>query len=864
LTAVSTAGTVGTIAGTVSDESGEPVVGASVVIEDTPYGSMTDENGEYYIPRLSAGSYTVTARLVGMAPMTKEGVTVVADQLTRTDFTLREAAAGRTVIEVKDQRSVILHDVPATVHVIDREEIGLMPVSGILDAVRHQPGIVFRRGAIHVRGGRPGEVAFLLDGIPMRSPVENTFTSSVPMSALSEMSVTTGGLGAEYGNAMSGIVNMVTREGGPRYEAELHLRGGDMTEIGWEDVARNYTEPSENDDFRSRCANVEATLGGPEPFSEYLLPAIGIDAPWDARFFGALGWLRSGRDLTDSRGFWENNWQNGLTGSMKVTARLSEGTKLSLLGHYFYRQNGWDEWAWSRYEEPIYIGGVPYLGEDLDYALPIRFREDYGYTLVLTQMVGDESYVDLKVNRNTFANWRRIRSEAGGYQGDDLTPPDWYGGYHPEDRVADSLGFYHSGVHPDVWLESMSKVVNGRFDLVTRFENDLELQTGVEGRYYDIYDYSVHVESSQDKYVSLWKAYPNAGGAYVQGSSRFTGGLVLNAGVRFDYFDPNTRKLSVEDGTMVDIPVKYQISPRIGMTHPISTRDVFFATYGHYFQMPNLNQLFFGTDYNPSGPNSIMGNPDLEAEQTISYELGLRHLFGELTSVAVSAFYKDITGLVRTAEQYSESYDYYYVYENDDSHGTVRGLEIKLLQLPGRWISGSLGYTYSIAKGRYSTPTEQWEYATEGLVIPPREDNYLDWDQTHTADMNLTLSMPQGSGPSLAGWRFLEGGRLTVDWCYGSGFPYSPPLGESEQPRVNTERYPWTMQTDVIASKRIPAGPLELEAGVTVYNLFNRHNVSRIFDTGHYISSGEPGGPTGNPGAWSSARHFLARLDVIW
>ncbi len=858
------AATTGTVAGVVESDAGHILVGATVVIEGTPFGTMTDSNGEYYIPRLSPGSYTVTARMIGMGSVSKEGVLVVSGQTTRTDFVLEEAASGATVIQVTDQRNLILENVPSTIHVIDREEIETMPVAGILDIVQRQPGITSRGGEIHVRGGRAGEVAFLLDGVSMRSPVTNSFVSSVPLSSLSEASITTGGLSARYGNAMSGVVNMITKEGGPEYEGEFHVRHGDMTVFGYEQEARNYSEPSENDNYRSDCVNCELAFGGPEPITTYLLPAIGINLPGEVRFFGACEWMRSGYDLEDSRGNWENNWQNLLSSSGKITWRPSGNTRIWTNGHYYYRQNGWDEWRWSLYDHSAYIEEEPYLAQDPDFALPIRFEEDYGVTVGLTQMMGERSFIDFKVSWNRFCQWQRIRAEDGGYIGDNFTPSDWiyFTAFQP--RVEDSLGFYHSGIHSDVWLESSNYVTTGRLDYTGKINPIMELTAGVEASYFDLYDYSTYVADWLNTYASLWEAYPWSGAAYAELSSRFSGGLVLNTGLRLDYFQPNAQVMTAEDLTIRDASAKYQLSPRIGMTNPISDRDVFFCTYGHYFQMPNMNQLYFGTDYNVSESATIVGNPDLEAQRTNSYEAGLRHRFTSRSSLAVSGFYKDITGLVRTATHYDESMGDYFQYSNDDSHGSVRGVEITFLRLPGDYLSGSVNYTYSVAKGRYSSATAQYEYTVEGDTIPPGEDNYLDWDQTHVASAHANYSVPRGEGPRVYGIHPLEGLEVAMDWTYGSGFPYSPPSGASQVPKVNTQRYPWTMQTDLKVSRRFWTGPLEFRASITVYNLFDRTNIDRIFDPAWYQSTGDPGGIMSNPGAYSPTRHFMLSLDLYF
>ena len=855
------ASTTGAIAGIVQDSKGAAVIGASVMVEGTQLGAMTSGSGEYYIPRLAPGTYSITARMVGMGAVTVQGVTVVSDQTTRIDLVMNPEVVGATIVEVTGQRNLVLEDIPSTIYVVDRSEIETMPVASVLDVIQRQAGVSAQGGEIHVRGGRAGEVAFLLDGVSLRSPVTNALASSVPLSAIAEASTTTGGFGANYGNAMSGVVNMVVREGGSDYEGDVNLGAGDMTAFGVESEERNYSASAENDNYRSDCLDGEVSLGGPEPFTTYLLPAIGIHMPGEMRFFGACEWVRSGFDLKDSRGNWENNWQNYLSGCLNLTYRPDVLTSIGCLGRYSYRQRGWDEWAWSRYDQPTYVEGEPYLGGSTDHALPIRFDESWGITSRASRMLGSNTFIELMVDRSEFCRWQRIRDPGGGYVGEDLTPAAWFAEYFPG-RAADSLGFYHSGMHPDVWLESRSSVTSGRLGLTRQFGRILQVKAGIEGNYYDIYDLSVYASGPGQTFVSNWRAYPSSGAAYLQTSADFSGGMVLNTGLRVDAFNPNTDMITPGETGSTDIPVKWQFSPRFGITHPISDRDVFFATYGHYFQMPSLNQMFCGTNYNLSGDYSIVGNPDLDAIRTTSYEAGVRHRIGELSTLSLSAFYKQITGLVQTTPG-SDGSQFFFMYANDDSYATVQGAELTLMRLPGRLLSGSVSYTYSLATGRYSSATEQYDYSSQGYSVIPAEENYLDWDQRHSAGAHLTISTERGEGPSLGGFHPLGGCALTLDWSYGSGFPFSPASSDS-LPRINTERYRWTMQSDMSAAKRFWTGGLEIEAKMTVFNLFNRRNIVRIYDPGIYLDSGDPGGSMSNPAAYSPARHVLFGISLRW
>jgi len=847
--------------GVVSSEDHDPVIGASVLVEGSQSGCMTDASGGFYIPRLSPGEYSITVRMVGMASVTVHGISVVSDQNTIMNVELAEEAVGSTVITVTGQRNIVLENVPSSIQVVDRSEIQTMAVSGIIDVLQSQAGVNTRGGEIHVRGGRSGEVDFLLEGASMRSPVTNSYSAGIPLSAIAEASTITGGFGAEYGNALSGVVKMVAREGGSEYDGNVRLGTGDNTAFGLESSRRDYSAQSENDEFRSDCLDGEVSIGGPEPLSSYLLPSLGINIPGKASLFTAMEWSRSGFDLEDSRGNWENNWQNNLSGLVNLTYRPDAVTGISVLGRYSYRQSGWDEWAWSAYDEPVYIDGEPYLGGNWDYALPIRFDESWGITAGINRLLGRSTVVETMFDRSVFSQWSRIRDEEGGYIGEEFTPSAWYGEFFPG-RVSDSLGFFRNGIHSSIWLDSKSVVYSGRIGITSQLGSVVKLETGLEGKLYDIYDYGVTSASPEQTWVNIWKADPRSYAFFAQTSSNFSGAMVLNTGARIDVFDPATRMTVPGESGSENVPLKIQISPRFGITHPISERDVFFATYGRYFQMPSLNQMFSGTNYNMSGDYSIVGNPDLDAVRTISYEAGVRHRTGDLSTFSFSAFYKEITGLVQTSPLSDET-GFFFMYENDDSYATVQGAEATFLQLPGRLFSGNLSYTYSIAEGRYSSPVEQYQYSSQGYAVIPVDDNYLDWDQRHLLNARINMSAGRGEGPLVAGFRALEGASIGLSWSYGSGYPYSP-NSEAFLPEINTERQPWTMNTDLLMVKKIRAAGLEIDLRFSVFNLFNRANIERIYDPDIYAETGIPGGAAGNPAAFSPSRHLFFSLGVAW
>ena len=416
-----TAGTTGKIAGRVTDTDGNPLVGATVMVVGTSYGAMTDPNGEYFIINLQPGTYSLQARMVGMGEQTKEGASVLADMTTRMDFLLNPEAVGNTVITVTDQRGMILRDVTSSVSVVSRDEIRTMPVAGITDVVNRQAGTV-NDGQLHMRGGRGGEIAYVVDGISQVDPNGMVSDQSIPLSAVAETSVMTGGFGAEYGNAQSGVINVVTREGGDSYSGSLGMYGNDFQALGlsegwdWGYPGAFYEGLKSLEEhggdkpaaFAEARLAAEVSLGGPEPITQYLLPAMGVDVGADVRFFASTRWLQNGGGPDESYGYNFNNGREEWNGSAKLTIKPNPRTRISFSGtlrdldlayyHSTYAPGGW---LWSRYEIPYEDPNTGDMvgGQSIKYGLPDRFIHNHSIGFSLTQTLSDASFLEFKINQ---------------------------------------------------------------------------------------------------------------------------------------------------------------------------------------------------------------------------------------------------------------------------------------------------------------------------------------------------------------------------------------------------------------------------------------------------------------------------------
>ena len=204
------AGTTGKIAGTVTDKStGEPLIGANIIVVGTNLGAASDLNGQYTILEVPPGVYSVQVSYIGYRKLIVDDVRVFIDQTARLNITLESEAVEVGELVVVAERQLIKPDVATSVTSVSGSDIKELPVASVMGAVNLQAGI--RNGMI--RGGGNDRILLMLNGVTLRDPRNNEATGSIALSAVKEVSVERGGFNAEYGQVQNGIINVVTREG---------------------------------------------------------------------------------------------------------------------------------------------------------------------------------------------------------------------------------------------------------------------------------------------------------------------------------------------------------------------------------------------------------------------------------------------------------------------------------------------------------------------------------------------------------------------------------------------------------------------------------------------------------------------------
>jgi outer membrane receptor for ferrienterochelin and colicin len=348
------AGTTGKIAGKVTDKNtGEGMPGANVIILaqikegneiplDRPLGAATDMDGNYVIINISPGKYVVQTSFVGYSTIKTRDVVVSIDVTTPFDFEMAEEAVQGAEVVVVAEREIVNKSITSSQASVAAEQIQALPVQEVSEVLSLQAGVsVDRGGGIHIRGGRSSEVAYFVDGVSVTDVYNGGSAVRVENESVQELQVISGTFNAEFGNVMSGVINLVTKDGSEQYHGNVNLYAGDYVSsdkelyLGIDDVDPIATH------------NVQGSLSGPVPLLGNKLTFFAT-----GRYYSTDGWLNgrrmfnlngdtlgvfgseSGKD-TIANEIMPMNTQLNRSGQLKLSYRLSSTitVKLGLLGN---------------------------------------------------------------------------------------------------------------------------------------------------------------------------------------------------------------------------------------------------------------------------------------------------------------------------------------------------------------------------------------------------------------------------------------------------------------------------------------------------------------------------------------------------
>ncbi|MBN2280310.1 MAG: TonB-dependent receptor [Candidatus Marinimicrobia bacterium] len=816
------AGTTGKIAGRVIDsETGSALIGVNVIVEGTSTGAATDSDGYYAIVNVNPGLYSLKATMIGYQLVVQTNVQVMVDLTTTINFEMgTETLNGEEVVVIAEM-PLVKKDVTSTSFRVSSDQIDQLQVQNLSEIIELQAGVVDG----HFRGGRAGEVMYIVDGVPMNDAYSGDNLFDVEGEMIQEVEIISGTFNAEYGQAMSGIVNIVTKEGQQYYSGKISMYGGDYIS--------NHTQTFINIDAINPLSvkNLQISLSGPVPFWEDRLSFSIM-----GRMYGNEGWQYGRRifvpgdysyfsdkaeeQLIQSSGdssYVPMNPNSSKTLQGKLSFKLTQRDKINYTG--FYED-----------EKHLNFDRLFKYNPDGNYR---HESSSYQHSLQYTHMLGMTTFIT--------ANVSQVHTEYGQYVY--KNPFDLR--YVPLEFLTNnnSNGFSTGGMR--MWHHFRDNTTRiAKTDLRTGFYKNHTIGFGASYKKvelslheYQIYfdeDDQIRIPSDSSWYNNSYYHTPEEIAFYLQDKMEL-GEMIINLGLRYDSFNPDgvvpENYYNTVDAPKKEARSSSQLSPRIGIAYPISDQGVIHFSYGHFFQVPNYEHLYINPDFEvnliqlkgdqpPRGSFNIMGNAELKPEKTVSYEIGIKQAIGQNLTIDVTGFNKDIRDLIGQITKTNIYGGKYWYFINRD-FANVKGVTVALEMAERPGLFGiSVDYTYQSATGNASDPLDESKnQESDPPIQSEKKRRPLNWDQTHS--LNLTATTTQ------AGFHFSLIGKI------GSGTPYTRESPYYNNRILNGERKPMTMTFDLNITKDIKMKYMLLSPFVKITNLFDRRNNRDV-----YTSSG--------------------------
>ncbi len=721
------AGVTGKIRGKVFDSSNRlPLPGANVMIDGTNYGAATDENGEFIILHVSPGNYSVTASMIGYQKMTISQVNVMTDLTTELEFKLAELSLSlEDEVIVVAKKKIIQKDVTASVQNIEIKQLEKLPMPGAKEALMVQAGVFFNPVPVvgglgsagkgekrySVRGGDQDEILWFVDGARTanlmigRADWGGSFTN-VNMYAIKEVQMMTGGYTAEYGNAQSAIVNVITKS------------GNDNNFFG---AAEYIFSPAGQRHF----GNYLYDRTTQKEFLDHTLPDGSLDPNW---------WTKERQQqIYDYTDIPDHTFYLSFVGplfsingnKLKFFTAANYDSKAYSMPHprdSRIKENYMVTFSYSPEAMKFKFSGFynhdahSTLQENGDFTNQAKYSRGWGSLLDTYSWFASIDFTHVLSNDFFYqilfsTYWSHFLEKPSSYNLVGVSEKPTLFGFHRYNGFEDEpFDKFSPTIYNDMLTGDISLVGNINW----QFDKSNLLKSGFEFRY-NTYDERENLRLpsfTRDK--SLWlnrglneTYHPLQFGFYVQDKMEFES-MILNIGLRYDYFNPNMRwfkstniyNLAVNpnydlsaDPDNDDIDdngnVRYSFnnvlnqpresakdyhmfSPRFGVSFPISENSLLHFNYGHYMQLPAFEQMFefayFRPEYivkntikerelaaaegreekhiksNSGDPERVVAytNKPLKPQKTIMFEVGMKQNFDDFAVLDVTAFYKDV------------------------------------------------------------------------------------------------------------------------------------------------------------------------------------------------------------------------------
>ena len=864
----------GSVTGRVTDrKTGHAIPFATVNVIGTQRGALTTSEGVFQITAVPVGAWEVKAQLLGYRPTSKTGVVVTPGKPTVVDFALEDIIVHEEkVVEVTGERQLVEVKQGATIRRMTAGEIRNLAVTTVGDVLQQQAGISTDAEQIHVRGGRTDETVFVVNGVANRDLVTGQSTAGqLNARSVSEVNVATGAFDVRYGNALSGIVEIKLKEGTDKFQTGITTSAGSYGGRMWQVVS-----------------------SGPDPLWAPMLRLARVKLPGTFTTIVDL----SG-SLFETRFSYLNNRNASLLESTVFPPythpRLHSSYEDSFLGYKFHYPDMWSPSEDNRWAGRYGLYWKPNDRDKLSYTFSKRIAIDQGFSrtfLTAQGDLGDPAYpwqwyhriahasTFFEDNVQSSVQWRRAlsatgyteaqvsryffaqRQDVGGKLWGDYVEPDDRGNFPVGDRRRDDY-FYDTGDSYQ-WSDRRTTSWGLTWNVTQRLHHN-EVEAGVEHQfqtvqYLDIEYPWIYDKNGLGQSHDLWIAHPWVGDLFLRDRLEYEG-FVASVGARLDYWMIGREaELALADTSRHNIApsersgfydetssffgrrMKVHVSPRVIVSHPITENSSFFFNYGQFTQIPSYRYVYSKLNSISSESFPLQGNPNLNPQISVNYEVGAKHQFLPVAAANVTFFVRDVydyPSATRVDPLTGTNIQSYFIYLNGH-FSRSKGAEIEVEKRRSHHWSAKLSYSYQQTKGKSSNPNEERALQEIGGNTETRlSEVFVSWNRPHKLTGNFDMRF-EDDAPR--GFSWMRRAGLNVFVQGQSGRAYTPYDLANQNPigLPYSMNAPFQVTTDVKINRWFKMMGRRFDASLQGTNVFDNHLIYRVDSvTGHGYVWGE-------------------------
>ncbi len=667
----------------------------------------------------------------------------------------------------------------------------------------------------------------------------------------------------------TGAVNPAT--GQPYWDQNLRNQYPDFE--GWVSIAnQTLANDNPNDDITPEQAQriflwqhrrmldinkpdyeVDGTVGGPIPGGE----ALG-----NLRFLASLRTTKSMYVIPLSRDGLSN-----LTGQLKLTSDISQGMKLMVQGLYseVHGTNDNNAGLPGIFSSP---GSITDALNRVSYIDARMFATDYwapstviykSFGAKFTHVLSPSTFYEVTLNSflsRYFTNPAALRDTSTLYNISGVMLDEAPFGF--ADFPSSGINGIRMGVGFSNSRDS-SKVstYSARFDLQSQLDKNNNLKTGLEF----VYTENKVNYASVDKFLpsgrsrSVWNNFPIRGAFYVTDKLEFEG-MVANIGARLDYsdpqgewyiYDPYTKAFASENSLNLDqlltkqeVKKQVDLSPRIGISFPITNDSKLYFNYGHFRQLPTPENLFLLRRFSDNNAVTRVANPNNPLPKTVAYELGYEQNIYDEFLVRLAGYYKDVSLQSRLVTYISRDNKVSYSRTEPNNYQDVRGFELTLTKNRGNWIQGFINYTYDVrTSGNFGFGTYYESSSEQKRYEQTTTSNYQEKPIPRPfANSSIDIFTPTDFGPKLGDFSIFGDLRLNVVTSWTSGYSFTWAGGGSIPGIENNVKWNDYWNVNMRLSKTFIFSGFNLQVFADISNVFNYKYMSSggFVDANDYLA----------------------------